>query len=457
VPNDYPPPDKVNNWEARNNNYGGIRRTDVPPTGPERGGFRSYDTPEEGVAAIVDLLNSYANNHKIDTLQGIISRWAPPNENPTQQLINNASSLTGFKPNEKLNLQDPETLSAVTEAMIRNEFGGKLPVHPYIINQVAQDSVPKNFQTPSNVPDYFTNESGPFLSPSPNQPTSDPVQDFLQGRGSFALPQPQAPSNAGAYPVGNAPGFNEGANVPVNINAETLKQKEAIANTSAVTKQNLRNAAEVFTKINSGVTIPAQSEAGRWLVSIGLDPKYFGMAEPQFAQEAKKSATLALYAAMKSQPSLVADMEARKFTSPEANLEPDALKNLIANSIYTLDYNTAWYKHMQDYMKGHNNNIYGYDPTTFDPDGTKSIKMLGDAYNSLPSFKGEKTGAIIGVPQGQTPPTTTPPPTTSYTTMQIPPNAAAIKHLQEHPELAPAFDTKYGEGSAAKVLGQGGR
>lgn len=120
------PTESSGNWEVRNNNFAGIRRPGIV-AGPNSGGFQTYATPEEGIQAISKLLLAYNDKHGLNTLQGIISRWAPPNENDTQGLIGRASRVSGFAPGQQLNLRDPATMSKVVEAMIRGEQGGKLP------------------------------------------------------------------------------------------------------------------------------------------------------------------------------------------------------------------------------------------------------------------------------------------------------------------------------------------
>jgi hypothetical protein len=129
-------PDQVENWETRNNNFGGIRKVGVV-AGPNAGGFEAYGTPEEGVGAIKRLLTVYQDKHGLNTLTGIINRWAPPNENDTAGLISRASKVTGFAPDQPLDLHDPGTMAKMIEATIRNEQGGKLPVDPGVIQKVA--------------------------------------------------------------------------------------------------------------------------------------------------------------------------------------------------------------------------------------------------------------------------------------------------------------------------------
>lgn len=116
------------------NNPGNIR-----PVGATTG-FMSYPDQQTGVHAISDNLLAYQDQHGINTLSGIVSRWAPPSENPTSALIQNASKITGFAPDQQLDLHDPATRAKVIEATIRNEHGGQLPVDRGLINTAAASS-----------------------------------------------------------------------------------------------------------------------------------------------------------------------------------------------------------------------------------------------------------------------------------------------------------------------------
>ena len=99
------------------NNPGNIR-----PPGSSTA-FMSYPTPEAGIKAISDNLLAYQDQHGINTISGIIGRWAPPNENPTPGLIQHAAAATGFAPNQPIDLHDPAVRAKVTEAIIRQEQG----------------------------------------------------------------------------------------------------------------------------------------------------------------------------------------------------------------------------------------------------------------------------------------------------------------------------------------------
>lgn len=108
------------------NNPGNIR---VPGTNE----FQSFPTPEAGVAAIRSNLLAYQDQRGLNTVSRIISRWAPPNENKTDQLIKDASQRTGFTPDQKIDLHDPATMEKMVNAIV-NQEGGK--VSPDVVSKV---------------------------------------------------------------------------------------------------------------------------------------------------------------------------------------------------------------------------------------------------------------------------------------------------------------------------------
>lgn len=97
------------------NNVGGMR-----PVGQSTG-FQSFDSVEESLKAVDDNLKAYGSKHGINTLEGVISRWSPSNENDTQKLIENASRVTGFKPDQKIDLGNPAVRAVISAAIIRQE------------------------------------------------------------------------------------------------------------------------------------------------------------------------------------------------------------------------------------------------------------------------------------------------------------------------------------------------
>jgi hypothetical protein len=82
------------------------------------------------------LLQVYQDRHRLNTLRGIINRWAPASDNGGQAVVDGmivrAAQMTGFGADQPLNLHDSETLARVTEAMIRNETGAKGPSNSLI-------------------------------------------------------------------------------------------------------------------------------------------------------------------------------------------------------------------------------------------------------------------------------------------------------------------------------------
>lgn len=118
----------------RSNNPGNLR------TGAN-GGFGRYATPAEGLAALGRQLNLYATGQSkaaggrtLNTVQDIISTYAPSNENDTASYIADVSKRLGVSPTARLNLQDRDTLAALMRGIVNHENGQ----NPYSNDQYRQ-------------------------------------------------------------------------------------------------------------------------------------------------------------------------------------------------------------------------------------------------------------------------------------------------------------------------------
>lgn len=101
------------------NNFGNVR-----PIGASTG-FQQPKTPEEGLQILDNNLKAYADKG-INTLAGVISRWAPPNENDTQALIKAAAQRLSIDPNQPIDLKNPAVRQAVGTAIMIQEKGKSL-------------------------------------------------------------------------------------------------------------------------------------------------------------------------------------------------------------------------------------------------------------------------------------------------------------------------------------------
>lgn len=112
---------------VRLNNPGDIRSDgtmwlgETPqPLDPE---FVSFSEPVFGLRALMKILLNYQSEHKLSTVAQIVSRWAPPSENPTAAYIKDVASRVGASADAPLVLTDPATLILLAKAMVRNECG----------------------------------------------------------------------------------------------------------------------------------------------------------------------------------------------------------------------------------------------------------------------------------------------------------------------------------------------
>jgi hypothetical protein len=117
----------------RNNNPLNIRENGTNWNGRigDDGAFVQFSSPVFGVRAAARILKNYRDKYGLDTVAGIISRWAPPVENDTQSYIDSVAKKTDVSPNQTLADSDYENL---IRAMIYHENGEQ----PYTVDIVKQ-------------------------------------------------------------------------------------------------------------------------------------------------------------------------------------------------------------------------------------------------------------------------------------------------------------------------------
>ena len=76
-------------------------------------------------AAFVLLTRTYYHTHRLYTIRGIVTKWAPPGENNTKAYVENVSRLTGIQPDEPLGIpsEKPSRWLMVGAAMAIQECG----------------------------------------------------------------------------------------------------------------------------------------------------------------------------------------------------------------------------------------------------------------------------------------------------------------------------------------------
>ena len=92
--------------------------------------FEEFTTPFYGIRAAARILRNYRTNYGLNTVRGIISRWAPPEENPTDEYINFVAKNAGVTDTQALGAVD---YIKVVAAMIRFENG----FNPYETSLIA--------------------------------------------------------------------------------------------------------------------------------------------------------------------------------------------------------------------------------------------------------------------------------------------------------------------------------
>jgi hypothetical protein len=140
------------------------------------GRFARFGSMDDGLAAANKLLDTYQNKYGLNTVGGIVNRWAPPKENDTRGYAASVAGRLGVSPDTPLTA---EQRPALIQAMALMENGRPLP------NAMPPGSV-QVAQVGPHLPGSLPAAPGAGGPPSPAGP--------MQGGLPPAMPAPGVPA-----------------------------------------------------------------------------------------------------------------------------------------------------------------------------------------------------------------------------------------------------------------------
>ncbi|MBS9436619.1 structural protein [Photorhabdus noenieputensis] len=114
----------------RNNNPGNIRWGDdwqglVPESQRNDKSFCQFVSPEYGIRAMIKILHNYNRKYGLKTVKGIISRWAPHNENNTDAYINHVCKNTEVTCDQVVDVFNKVFMTKLIKSVITMENGSQ--------------------------------------------------------------------------------------------------------------------------------------------------------------------------------------------------------------------------------------------------------------------------------------------------------------------------------------------
>lgn len=134
----------------RNNNPGNIRRSTDHWQGladadlQDDPDFLKFQTPIYGIRAIARILITYQDKYGLQGVKGLITRWAPPNENKTDAYIAAVVKNTGLTDYDGVNMHKYADLKLLVKAIILQENGQQ----PYTDTQIDKALVLAGIEPP---------------------------------------------------------------------------------------------------------------------------------------------------------------------------------------------------------------------------------------------------------------------------------------------------------------------
>lgn len=101
----------------RGTNWIGLSKHQTDPA------FCQFDSITYGLRAGLIIIRTYMQRYSLNTIHGIVSRWAPPSENDTDAYVKSVASMMKMHALQKFDFGDRGRIVALVSAMCKVETG----------------------------------------------------------------------------------------------------------------------------------------------------------------------------------------------------------------------------------------------------------------------------------------------------------------------------------------------
>lgn len=90
--------------------------------------FETFEHHVWGLRAVAKILLAYARKYDIATIEGVIGRYAPPEENDTSAYARHVAAVLQIMPGGYIDIEDPFTLRRMVMGIVAHEVGSAPPL-----------------------------------------------------------------------------------------------------------------------------------------------------------------------------------------------------------------------------------------------------------------------------------------------------------------------------------------
>lgn len=119
-------PRGIRNHNPGNIRHGGGSWLGLATDQPDRS-FCTFTEPVYGLRALAKILLKYSSAHKLNTVYGVLNRYAPACENDTNSYITHVARRIGVAPNQTINIS--AHLLPLMQAIVAHECGQGFEKH----------------------------------------------------------------------------------------------------------------------------------------------------------------------------------------------------------------------------------------------------------------------------------------------------------------------------------------
>jgi hypothetical protein len=112
------------NIERRDPWQGLMPEADMTPEQKAETRFCVFQSPKWGFRAAAHILIKYQDRDKIDTIAGIVAKWAPSTENDVVAYVRHVCELSEIAANAPVNMHSYADVAPIVKAMATHEAGG---------------------------------------------------------------------------------------------------------------------------------------------------------------------------------------------------------------------------------------------------------------------------------------------------------------------------------------------